>query len=107
MANVDIRPSTRYNVVVGLQRMFDGARDPNVNTLQSFQQSGYKLAYWGTQAVGISAFANVTPATRARVGVFQLWENLVAGDDDVILGMVDVEHLARARPRSRSSTCGA
>ncbi|MEP0549094.1 MAG: hypothetical protein ABJF88_19340 [Rhodothermales bacterium] len=93
MANVDIRPSARYNVVVGLQRMFDGARDPNVNTLQSFQQSGYKLAYWGTQAVGISAYANVTPATRARVGVFQLWENLVAGDDDVILGMIDVEHL--------------
>jgi hypothetical protein len=93
MANVDIRPSARWNVVVGLQRMFDGARDPNVNTLQSFQQSGYKLAYWGTQAVGVSAFADVTPATRARVGVFQLWENLVAEDDDVILGMVDVEHL--------------
>jgi hypothetical protein len=92
MANVDIRPSPRWNVVVGLQRMFDSAEDPNVNTLESFQESGYKLAYWGTQAVGVSAFANVTPATKARLGVFQLWENLVASDDDVILGMLDVEH---------------
>ena len=93
MANVDIRPSPRYNVVIGLQRMFDGARDPNITPLETFQESGYKLAFWGTQAVGVSAFANVTPATRARLGVFQLWENQISRDDDVILAMADVEHL--------------
>jgi hypothetical protein len=93
MANVDIRPSPAFNVVVGLQRMFDGARDPNITTLETFQQSGYKLSFWGTQGVGVSAFANLTPATRARLGVFQLWENQISRDDDVILAMADVEHL--------------
>jgi hypothetical protein len=93
MANVDIRPSPAFNVVVGLQRMFDGARDPNITTLETFQQSGYKLSFWGTQGVGVSAFANLTPATRARLGVFQLWENQISRDDDVILAMADVERL--------------
>lgn len=95
LANVDLRPSERLNVVVGLQRIFDGARDPNVVALDVFQNSGYKLAYWGTQGVGVSVFAQPTAATRARLGVFQLWENLILADDDVTLVMLDVEHLAR------------
>jgi hypothetical protein len=95
MANVDIRPSERYNAVIGLQRIFDGARDPNVTALDVYQNSGYKLAYWGTQAVGVGVFGQVTPATRARLGVYQLWENLIIADDDVTLVMADVEHLAR------------
>lgn len=94
MANVDIRPSDRYNVVVGLQRIFDGARDPNVTSLDVYQNSGYKLAYWGTQAVGVAGFSQLTPATRARLGVYQLWENLIIRDDDVSLAMLDVEHVA-------------
>jgi hypothetical protein len=92
MANVDLRPSRRWNVVVGLQRMFDGARDPNVTPLDVFQQSGYKLAFWGTQGVGVSSYAQLTPATRGRLGVFQLWENQISRDDDVLLVMADVEH---------------
>jgi len=97
MANVEVRPSRRANVVVGLQRIFDGARDPNVTPLDQFFQSGYKLAFWGTQGVGISTYLTPTPATRARVGYYPLWENLIARDDDASLFMLDAEHLVTPR----------
>lgn len=92
LANVDIKPeNAKWNVVIGLQRLFDNVRDPNVNTLQLAQTSGYKLSYWGTQAVGISAFADLSPVTKGRIGYFQLWENEISKDDDVSLWMVDVD----------------
>ncbi len=91
MANVEIKPSDKWNVVVGLQRLFDNVRDPNVNTLQTFQSSGYKLSYWGTQAVGINSFFKPNPWTLGRIGMFQLWENEIRRDDDVVLWMFDVE----------------
>lgn len=94
MANVEIRPSQRWNAVVGLQRLFDNAADPNTTSLDFAQTHGYKLAYWGTQAVGINSYLQLSQITRARVGVFQLWENLTLRNDDVWLAMVDVTHRA-------------
>lgn len=97
LANVEIHPPGQpWNVVVGLQRLFDNPRDPNENTVQSAQRSSYKLAFWGTQAVGVNAFYQMNDVTYGRLGVFQLWENLVAEDDDVVLAMFDLEH--RFRP---------
>jgi hypothetical protein len=96
MANVEIKPSDDWNVVIGLQRLFDNVRDPNVNALQAFQTSSYKLSYWGTQAVGINSFFNLNPTTKARFGMFQLWENEIRKDDDVVLWMFDVE--SRIKP---------
>jgi hypothetical protein len=92
LANVEIKPEDAdWNIVIGLQRLFDNVRDPNVNTLQTAQTSDYKLAYWGTQAVGINAFANLTPITKGRIGFFQLWENEISKNDDVVLWMMDLE----------------
>jgi hypothetical protein len=91
MANVEIKPSENWNVVVGLQRLFDNVRDPNVNPLQTFQTSGYKLCYWGTQAAGINSFLKLNPATLARVGMFELWEGEIRKNDDVVLWMSDIE----------------
>ncbi len=90
MANVDLRPPGRnWNLVIGLQRLFDSAYDPNVNTLDLFQRSGYKLSFWGTQAVGVSWFARPHPTMNTRLGFFQLWENQISRDDDVFLLMGD------------------
>lgn len=98
MANVDIRPKDRpFNVVVGLQRIFDNAHDPHHITLGQAQTSGYKLSYWGTNAVGVSLFATPTPGMKTRLGAFQLWENLIAADDDVSLLMADLD--TRVTPR--------
>lgn len=92
LANVDIHPpDAPWNVVIGLQRLFDNVRDPNVNTVLTAQTSDYKLSFWGTQAVGINLFTNLSPETKARLGFFQLWENVISKDDDVTLFMADIE----------------
>ncbi len=91
MANVDIRPpDANWNVVLGMQRIFDSPYDPNVNPLDLFQRTGYKLSFWGTQAVGISWFARPHPAMHTRLGFFQLWENQISRDDDVFILMGDM-----------------
>jgi len=92
LANVDLRPeNSDWNVVVGMQRLFDNVRDPNVNTLQTAQTSAYKLSFWGTQAVGASIFADISPVTKGRFSFFQLWENEISKNDDVALWMLDIE----------------
>jgi hypothetical protein len=92
LANVEIKPKdAKWNAVVGLQRLFDNVYDPNVNTVQMAQTSGYKLAFWGTQAVGVNVFATPIPGTKLRAGFFQLWENEISADDDVHLVMADFD----------------
>jgi hypothetical protein len=92
MANVDIQPpDAPWNLVVGLQRLYDNTYDPHDITLQAAQTSGYKLAFWGTNALGANLFGTIRPGVRGRLGVYQLWENLVAQDDDVVLVMGDVD----------------
>lgn len=93
MANVEIRPpGANWNAVVGLQRIYDNVADPNVASLDYAQNNGYKLSYWGTQAVGVNSYIDFSQTTRARVGVYQMWENLIRENDDVWLAMVDVTH---------------
>ncbi len=92
LANVDIKPEdSDWNVVIGMQRLFDNVRDPNINSLQTAQTSGYKLSFWGTQAVGASLFYDLSPVTKSRFSYFQLWENEISKNDDVTLWMFDVD----------------
>lgn len=92
LANVDIRPKDAdWNVVVGLQRLFDNVRDPNQVAVSTAQTSAYKLAYWGTQAVGINVFGNLNKTSQGRFGYFQLFENVIEQNDDVSLWMLDYE----------------
>ncbi len=92
LANVEVKPDNAdWNGVIGLQRIFDNVRDPNVTAVSTAQTSGYKLSYWGTQGVGITLFANLNPTTLARIGYYQLYENIIQENDDVALWMFDVE----------------
>ncbi|MDZ7806629.1 MAG: hypothetical protein U5K71_05900 [Gracilimonas sp.] len=98
MANVDLRPNDGWwNLVLGMQRIFDSPYDPNVNSLDLFQQTGYKLSFWGTQAVGASWYARPHQAIKARLGFFQLWENQVSRDQDVYITMADL--MTRPTPK--------
>lgn len=95
MANVEIRPPDKgWNAVIGLQRMFDNALDPNTNTLELAQTTGYKLSFWGTQAVGATLFKDINPTLKGRLGAYQLWENQISMDDDVYLIMADIKNRA-------------
>jgi hypothetical protein len=92
MANVDLKPKdSKYNVVVGLQRIFDNVRDPNKEAISTTQTSAYKLSYWGTQGVGVSLFYELNPTTKAKLGYYQLFENIIQENDDVSLWMFDME----------------
>ena len=92
LANVDLRPKDGdWNVVVGLQRIFDNVRDPNQTAVSTAQTSSFKLSYWGTQGVGISMFANLNSTTQSRFGYYQLYENVIQENDDVALWMFDLE----------------
>jgi len=92
LANVEIRPKdAEWNLVVGLQRIFDNVRDPNIMAVSTAQTSAYKLSYWGTQGVGISLYANLNKTTQMRAGYYQLYENIIQENDDVALWMFDLE----------------
>ncbi len=91
MASVDIRPSKTLNFVVGLQRLFDNAYDPNYTTLTQSQTSGYKMMFWGTNAVGANMYSIPKPGMRLRLGWFPLWSNAIARDDGVNLFMADLD----------------
>jgi hypothetical protein len=91
MANLELRPDENWNVVVGLQRLFDNVRDPNINTLWTNQTSSNRLMFWGTQGVGVSSFMQLSPVTQARLAYYQLYENQIQLDDDVVLWMADAE----------------
>ncbi|MBI5728028.1 MAG: hypothetical protein HY965_09265 [Ignavibacteriales bacterium] len=92
LANVDIKPpNSNWNFVLGLQRMFDNVRDPNQVAVSTAMSSGYKLSYWGTQGVGLSAFGLINSTTQMKFGYYQLYENSIEQDDDVALWMFDVE----------------
>jgi len=98
MANVDLRPpEANWNLVIGLQRIFDSPYDPNLNALDLFQRTGYKLSFWGTQAVGVSWFARPHPTMHTRLGFYQLWENQISKDDDVFIFMADA--MTRPHPK--------
>jgi hypothetical protein len=91
MANLELRPADDFNVIIGLQRLFDNVRDANVNTLWTNQTSGNRLMFWGTQGVGVSSFMHLSPVTQARLAYYQLYENQIQVDDDVVLWMADAE----------------
>jgi len=97
LANIELKPEdSDWNAVIGLQRLFDNVRDPNINTLQTAQTSDYKLSFWGTQAVGASIFADLSPTLKSRFSYFQLWENEISKNDDVTLWMFDIN--SRVQP---------
>lgn len=90
MANVEIRPhDANWNLVIGMQRIFDNPRDPNINTLELAQNTGQKLSFWGTQGVGAGFYHQITPTALYRIGAYQLWENTISENDDVYLIMTD------------------
>ncbi|MFZ4621714.1 MAG: hypothetical protein ACOYNS_14230, partial [Bacteroidota bacterium] len=98
LANVDIHPTDApWNAVIGLQRIFDNVRDPNISAVSTAQSSGYKLAYWGTQGVGATFFSYLNKETQFRGGYYQLYENTINDNDDVALWMADIE--SRITPR--------
>jgi hypothetical protein len=73
-----------WQLNIGLQRLWDNIRDPYRTFFSTMSLTGERLAFWGTDAVGISAHG---PAfgNYFRFGAYDLYHNKVSEDDHVLL----------------------
>lgn len=84
--NVEIEymPAKGWAINLGLQRLFDTPFNPYRTFFDKMTTTGYRLAYWGTDAVGISVRKN-TDISQAKLGFYKLYENNTELRDDVTL----------------------
>jgi len=81
---IEIDLPHRWRMNLGLQRLWDNIRDPYRTFFSTMALTGERLAFWGTDAVGISAHG---PAfgQMFRFGAYDLYHNKVQEDDHVLL----------------------
>jgi hypothetical protein len=82
--NVEVRLARGWYLTVGLQRLWDNARDPYRTFFSTFQQTGTRLGYWATDAAGVSVTGWFKGQT-LRLGIYDLYENKINADDGVLL----------------------
>ncbi|MFZ4736912.1 MAG: hypothetical protein ACOYM9_13250 [Bradymonadia bacterium] len=78
-------------LVAGLQTLADSARKPTEATPDQLMYGGTKLAFWGTDAAGLSLFGKWHRRLHARASYFLLYENATDQNDDVHLTMLDAD----------------
>lgn len=81
---VEFVPAKFWTVNVGLQRLFDSPHDLYRTFFDKFTTTGYRLAYFGTDGVGISV-RKQTDYHKSKAGFYKLYENNVELNDDVSL----------------------
>lgn len=81
---VEFLPGRRWAINLGLQRMFDSPFNAYRTNFDKMTYTGYRLAYWGTDAVGISVRKDWDFA-QLKGGYYQLYENNVQEKDDVVM----------------------
>ncbi len=79
---VEFIPAKNWTINVGLQRMFDSPHDLYRTYFDKFTTTGYRLAYFGTDGVGISV-RRQTDYHKSKAGFYKLYENNVELNDDV------------------------
>lgn len=88
---VELRPQKNLFINAGLGRVFDNIKVPAYTPTDDLVNTGYRLAIWGSDGVGLSAFY-LLANQRFKAGIYQLYENNVEQDDDVILYELDYEY---------------
>jgi hypothetical protein len=81
---LELNPSKGLFINVGLQRIFDTPYNPYKTLFDKMTTTGYRLAYFGTDGVGISVRKDWDYA-RLKGGYYKLYENYVQLNDDVSL----------------------
>lgn len=84
--NVEIEyiPAPGWAINLGLQRLYDTPFNPYRTFFDKMTYTGYRLAYWGSDAVGISVRKN-TDISKTKLGYYKLYENNTELKDDVTL----------------------
>ena len=79
---LELVPKTGWMINLGLQRMYDTPYNPYRTTVDKLLQSGYRLNYFGTHAVGITLYRDAD-FHRFKLGTFKFYENSTFRGDDV------------------------
>lgn len=81
---LELIPAKNIAINLGLQRLFDTPYNPYRTMFDKMTTTGYRLAYWGTDAVGISARYD-GDYQKLKAGYYLLYENNAEANDDVSL----------------------
>lgn len=87
---LELIPAKGWAVNLGLQRLFDTPYNPYRTFFDTMNLTGYRLAFWGSDAVGISV-RHDRDFVRYKAGYYQLYENNIEQKDDVALWEFMVE----------------
>lgn len=87
---VEYQPSPGWTINLGMQRLFDTPYDTYRTFFEKMSNTGYRLMYWGTDAVGIKVNRS-KDFSRWSFAYYQLYENKIEADDDVTLQFVTYE----------------
>ncbi|MGD9898115.1 MAG: hypothetical protein AB7T22_03210 [Calditrichaceae bacterium] len=88
---IEFRPQKNLFVNAGLTRLFDNVSVPAYTPTSYLVNTGYRLAFWGSDASGITTHY-LKNNQRMKAGVYQLYENNVEQNDDVVLFETDYEY---------------
>lgn len=81
---LEFLPGKGYAINLGLQRLFDTPYNPYRTLFNRMTESSFRLAYWGSDAVGISVRRD-QDFYKWKAGFYQLYENSIQENDDVQL----------------------
>jgi hypothetical protein len=88
---IEFRPQKNFFLNIGLTRLFDNVSVPAYTLTPVLLNTGYRLAFWGSDASGIAAHY-LWPGSRIKAGAYQLYENNVEQNDDVSMFEIDYEY---------------
>jgi len=81
---VEFTIKKRWFLNIGLQRLWDNIRDPYRTFFSTMALSGERLAFWGSDAVGVSLRGTQWGQT-FKLGAYDLYHNKIQEDDHVLL----------------------
>ena len=81
---LELNPAKGWFINLGLQRMFDTPYNPYRTMFDKMTTTGYRLAFWGTDGVGITVRKD-WDYSKAKAGYYKLYENYIQLIDDVTL----------------------
>jgi hypothetical protein len=87
---IEANPYKGWFVNLGLQRMFDNPNNAYKVLFDELMNTGYRLAYWGSDGVGIQ-LRKEWDYSRFYAGYYQLYENNIDTEDDVFLSKIGYE----------------
>lgn len=89
---MEFRPQKNLVMNAGMLRLYDNVRVPYYTPTNHLVYKGYRLALFGSDASGLGVHYSPEENLHFKAGVYQLYENNVEQNDDVILAEFSSEY---------------